>query len=103
MAALIESLQRLRASREHRDNFVAWRMIPAREPSYAAFPGWMEQRFVAALSSRGITAPYTHQVAAAQAAHDGNNVVVVTPTASGKTLCYTLPVLDAVLKDPDAR
>jgi DEAD/DEAH box helicase domain-containing protein len=103
MATLIETLQRLRTSREHVDNFVAWRMIPAREPSYAAFPGWLEQRFVAALREHGISAPYTHQVAAAQAAHDGNNVVVVTPTASGKTLCYTLPVLDAVLKDPEAR
>ena len=52
-------------------------------------------RWRAPTSSRGIEAPYTHQAAAFAAAASGRNAVVVTPTASGKTLCYNLPVLDA--------
>ena len=53
---------------------------------------------------RGGTAPlFTHQAAAVEAALDGENVVVVTGTASGKTLCYNLPVLQAALADPEAR
>ena len=47
--------------------------------------------------------PYSHQAAAAEAVHDGKNVVIVTPTASGKTLCYNLPVLNAILEDTDTR
>jgi DEAD/DEAH box helicase domain-containing protein len=103
MAALLETLQKLRASREHAGNFVAWRMLPAREPLCAAYPAWLDPRLSKALLARGIAAPYIHQAEAAQHAHDGRNVVIVTPTASGKTLCYTLPVLDTILRDPEAR
>ena len=60
-------------------------------------------RLVEALRASGIEAPFTHQAAAYAAAAGGRNVVVVTPTASGKTLCYNLPVLDAIAKDDAAR
>ena len=51
----------------------------------------------------GIKELYSHQAATAELVHDGRNVVVVTPTASGKTLCYNPPVLNAVLENPDTR
>src|SRR5438552_3593878 len=100
---LLETLQRLRTSREHAGNFSAWRVLPGRNADYAAFPAWLDPRLAQVLRQRGIEAPYSHQAAAAEAIHQGRNVVVVTPTASGKTLCYNLPVLDAVLKQPETR
>ena len=56
-----------------------------------------------AYRAKGIEELYSHQAATAELVHDGKNVVVVTPTASGKTLCYNLPVLNAVLENPDTR
>ncbi|HET8569325.1 MAG TPA: DEAD/DEAH box helicase [Candidatus Limnocylindria bacterium] len=80
-----------------------WERTPAKPPRYAPFPAWVDGRIVRALRARGIEALYTHQAAALEAAHARKNVVVVTPTASGKTLCYDLPVLDAIAKDGSAR
>ncbi|MBP8274651.1 MAG: DEAD/DEAH box helicase, partial [Acidobacteria bacterium] len=54
-------------------------------------------------ASRGIDQLYSHQAEAVDHAMHGRNVVIVTPTASGKTLCYNVPVLDAILKDPASR
>ncbi len=100
---LAELLTDLRAAREHRDNFVVWREIPPRPARYAAVPPAVDPRVIDALHARGITRLWTHQAAAAEAALRGENVVVVTPTASGKTLCYNLPVLSTILRDPSAR
>ncbi len=80
-----------------------WERLPAKQASHAAFPSWLDGRIAASLRRRGIESLYSHQAAALEAAHGGKNVVVVTPTASGKTLCYDLPVIDAVAKDPSAR
>ncbi len=80
-----------------------WERIPAKAPGYAPFPAWLDHRIARSLRARGIDALYTHQAAALEATHAGKNIVVVTPTASGKTLCYDLPVLDAVAKDASAR
>jgi DEAD/DEAH box helicase domain-containing protein len=74
--------------------------LPAR---YAPWPDGIDPRIVQALRTRGVDALYTHQAHAIQAVRDGRNVCVVTPTASGKTLCYNLPVLDAIVRDPTAR
>ncbi len=81
----------------------AVRHYPAREARFAEFPGWTHEALRSAYASKGIRKLYTHQEAAAQVVHAGKNVVVVTPTASGKTLCYNLPVLDAILSDTDSR
>jgi DEAD/DEAH box helicase domain-containing protein len=78
-------------------------IVPPREARYAPFPDWLDPRIRAALASRGIDALYTHQAAAIEAVRAGQDVVVVTPTASGKTLCYTIPVLQALADDPAAR
>ena len=81
----------------------AVRRFPAREAEFAEFPSWIHSDLVAAYGAKGVRRPYSHQVAAAEAVHDGKNVVIVTPTASGKTLCYNLPVLNAILEDTDTR
>jgi DEAD/DEAH box helicase domain-containing protein len=80
-----------------------WRHLQARPGSYADFPGGIDPRLVKALGARGIERLYTHQATAVEAALRGENVVVVTPTASGKTLCYNIPILNTLLAEPAAR
>ena len=79
------------------------RHIPARDAVYGAHPAWLDPRIRDGLASRGIDRLYTHQADAVEAVHAGEDVVVVTPTASGKTLCYAVPVLQAIADDPAAR
>jgi len=81
----------------------AHRVLDARAPRHAAWPAGLDARLVTTLRGRGVEALYTHQAAAIEHARAGRNVVIVTPTASGKTLCYNLPVLDAIARDPAAR
>ena len=77
--------------------------FPARPPQFAEFPAGMNSQLERALKRRGIEQLYTHQARAFDLARGGKNVVIVTPTASGKTLCYNLPVLQRHLENPDAR
>src|ERR1700685_4455043 len=81
----------------------AVRRFPAREAEFAEFPSWIHTDLVDAYKAKGVPQPYSHQAAAAEAVHGGKNVVIVTPTASGKTLCYNLPVLNAILENTDTR
>src|ERR1700687_2446150 len=92
------------ASLDHSGEILtAVRHFPAREAQWADFPAWVHPALAAAYATKGIRRLYTHQAAAAEALHAGKNVVIVTPTASGKTLCYNLPVLNAVLQNSDTR
>ena len=81
----------------------AVRRFPARAAEFANWPEWVRPELRATYQSKGIARPYSHQAQAAEAAHAGKNVVIVTPTASGKTLCYNLPVIHAILGDEDTR
>ena len=81
----------------------AVRHFPARDAQWADFPDWVHPNLVSAYAAKGIRRLYTHQAAAAEAVHAGKNVVIVTPTASGKTLCYNLPILNAILENSDTR
>ena len=78
-------------------------VVPAREARYAPFPEWLDPRIRAGLARRGIDQLYIHQADAIEAVRAGQDVVVVTPTASGKSLCYAVPVLQALADDPAAR
>ncbi len=78
-------------------------VLPARDPVHAPMPSWLDPRIVAGLADRGIDRLYVHQAEALDAVHAGEDVVVVTPTASGKSLCYALPALQAIAEDPAAR
>src|SRR6185503_17795970 len=80
-----------------------WRTLAARPARFAAWPDRLDRRVIDALGRRGIARPYTHQAEAITGALAGQDQVIVTPTASGKTLCYTLPVLQAILEGPAAR
>ncbi|HTM31315.1 MAG TPA: DEAD/DEAH box helicase [Vicinamibacterales bacterium] len=81
----------------------AVRRIQATPAAFAPFPDELDHRLIAALAARGATDLYTHQAEAFGHVAAGRNIVVTTPTASGKTLCYNLPVLDAILKNPATR
>jgi DEAD/DEAH box helicase domain-containing protein len=98
-----EAIAALLASPELGPLVAAHRQLDPRPPRHAPWPAGVDPRLVAALRRRGVEAPYTHQAAAFEAATAGRNVVVVTPTASGKTLCYNLPVLSAIARDEAAR
>src|SRR4051794_9121694 len=84
-------------------NVSAYRELPAREARYGETPAGIDPRLLSALERRGVPRLYTHQCKAIDAVLAGENVVVVTPTASGKTLCYNLPVLTTALNDDAAR
>ncbi|MEW8396040.1 MAG: DEAD/DEAH box helicase [Candidatus Thiodiazotropha sp.] len=73
-------------------------LLPASEGDYRPLPDDLDPRLVAALRQRGIERLYSHQAAAWRSLSDGRHTVIVTPTASGKTLCYNLPVLQAALR-----
>jgi DEAD/DEAH box helicase domain-containing protein len=80
----------------------ARRELPACSASHAPLPAGLDPRLVAALARRGIDQLYTHQRRAIDAARQGGHVLTATPTASGKSLCLHLPVLDALARDPSA-
>jgi DEAD/DEAH box helicase domain-containing protein len=98
-SALPEFLRELRKQ----DTISGYHFIPSREPRFVDSPAALDSRLRHAMEHRGIEKLYSHQAEAFQLATSGRNVVIVTPTASGKTLCYNLPVLQAVIENPDAR
>ncbi len=77
--------------------------LPARGGRPSSWPEWAEPDVVRAFADRGISRPWDHQRAAAELAHAGRHVVISTGTASGKSLAYQLPVLNALATDPRAR
>src|SRR5260370_7776606 len=81
----------------------AIRHQPARVGEFAEIPAGVATALRQTLEARGIPRLYTHQAEAFQLCADSKNVVVVTPTASGKTLCYNLPVLQRLVEDRGAR
>ena len=101
--SLQQAIAALRDDPRLADGFLEWRVLPA-EPAHAAeWPGAVDERIVGALRRRGVEQPYTHQAEAIEHALAGRDQVIVTPTASGKTLCYTVPVLNAILEEGEAR
>lgn len=98
-----EYIEHLKNSAAFMRNVACWRVLPERPARYAEFPAGLSPKAIEALRRRGIERPYIHQARAIELALAGKDLVVVTPTASGKTLCYNLPVLDAILKDEASR
>ncbi len=81
----------------------AWHHFPPTPGDYSDIPDGVHPLLKQALASKGLNSLYTHQREAYDRVTQGENICVVTPTASGKTMCYNLPVLDAILKDPNSR
>ncbi len=88
---------------EFKDHVSHWEKIPPREARFGRFPEQLDPKLSDALKKRGIQQLYTHQTDAIEAILSGSHVVIVTPTASGKTLCYNLPVVDAIMENPESR
>ena len=95
--------EKLRRDNLFMKNVVRWEELPAREARYGDYPIGLDERLRPVLRQRGVQQLYSHQAHSIAATMRGEDVVVVTPTASGKTMCYNLPVLDSILKNPDAR
>ncbi len=100
---LSQVLDQMRSATGLATRITAWRELPAAEGRFADYPDMLDPELVGVLRKRGVERLYTHQVQAIENVLAGRNVVVVTPTASGKTLCYNIPVLQALLRDPEAR
>ena len=100
---LEQLIDSLKSSPAFMENVTRWETIPARPARLAAFPPEIDARIPAMLRERGVHSLYTHQRQAMDAVLRGENIVVVTPTASGKTMCYNLPVLNSILQNEDTR
>lgn len=101
--SLEQLLERLRNDPSFLASVTAWKVLPPREARMSPFPARTDPRLIQALRARGIASLYSHQALAMEEVLAGDNVVLVTPTASGKTLAYNLPVLNQILSDPSSR
>ncbi|MFQ5499271.1 MAG: DEAD/DEAH box helicase [Candidatus Zixiibacteriota bacterium] len=93
----------LRSDAKFQSNIVHWKSYPKRDAQFADFPEWVDPRLVESLSGRGVRRLYTHQRDAVESINKGNDTVVVTPTSSGKTLCFNLPVLNRIIQKGNSR
>src|SRR4030042_6480957 len=100
---ILRSLELLKDIGYKSDSSKAIKHIPAQEGKYRDYPDGVHPALREALAAKGFTQLFSHQRSTWEALKEGKNVVVVTPTASGRTLCYNLPVLDAIMKDPSTR
>lgn len=88
----------LREDPELRDAFGHWQEFPARPAITRAFPDSIDPRLLRVLEAKGLREVYEHQARAIELAMSGADTLIATPTASGKTLCYSVPVLQALLE-----
>ncbi len=100
---LRELINELQTEETFKEQIVHWHELEGVEAKTKPFPAFIHDHIQKALRTRGIHELYTHQHSAIEYAQKQENFVAVTPTASGKTLCYNLPVLQQVLKDPNSR
>lgn len=100
---LPEIMQELISEQHYKENIVHWHTIEEKEAKTAELPDDIHSSLKDALLKRGITRLYTHQKTSYQTAMKGQSLVAVTPTASGKTLCYNLPVLQTIVDNQNAR
>jgi DEAD/DEAH box helicase domain-containing protein len=103
MSNLSNLLSSWRAEPTVGGNICDWKSIPARNAKFVPIPEELNGSLAASLKASGIQYLYTHQFVSWQMTKNGQNIVVVSGTASGKSLCYNLPILDHLLLDRDAR
>ena len=96
-------LDYLKHNPDFASNVTHWQAMPARPAKYADYPDDFDPALRAVLESRGVKRLYSHQRRALDLAQAGKDFVVITPTASGKTMCYNLPVLSEILRDNESR
>lgn len=100
---LTELVQELKTDTSFLSSVASWREVPPGEGSYSPLPEDLNPLLKEVMIKRGISSLYSHQAEAYNQIRGGRNLLVVTPTASGKTLCYNLPVLQELLNNPDAK
>ena len=98
---LKELVSRLEADRRFMENVRASVHIPAAEGQFEPFPDWVHPNLRSVLQKRGIGNLYSHQAQAMGLVRSGQDVILITPTASGKTLCYNVPVLQRIIEEPE--
>ncbi len=96
-------LSRWRSQPTIAENVVEWRILAQKPADLVDYPSRLSPEIADWLSSHGVPSLYAHQASAYAAIADGKNVAVVSGTASGKTYCYNLPVIDSLLKQPEGR
>ena len=96
-------LSELRSDNQFTANVTEWKILDAKPAQFSGFPDDIDGKLISTLRQVGIDQLYTHQEQAYRSIRAGKNVVVVTPTASGKTLCYNLPVLQTILEETESR
>ena len=96
-------LDYLKHNPDFASNVTHWQVMPARPAKYDDYPDCFDPALRAVLESRGVKRLYSHQRRALDLAQVGKDFVVITPTASGKTMCYNLPVLSEILRDNESR
>lgn len=96
-------LDMMRRDAAFMQNVKAWQTFSAQNAEFADFPPQLDQRLIQALQKQGIRRPYRHQAEALALIEQHQHTTIVTPTASGKTLCYNLPVLNSILHNRESR
>ena len=96
-------LSQLKSREDLRDRIKHVEMIASRPPQFHAWPKTLSKDLIELLEKSGYEALWSHQAHAVEALHRGNHVAVTTPTASGKTLCFNLPVMQSILENSKAR
>jgi DEAD/DEAH box helicase domain-containing protein len=100
---LPQLLDYLNSKKEFLQNITTWKTIPAQQDVKVAFPDSIPDKIKTILTKNGIPSLYSHQASAYNQIVAGKNVVIVTPTASGKTLTYNLPILTELLENKEIR
>ena len=101
--SLQEMLIELKLKQDFKENIVTWHTIPEKPAQSVSLPDELNPVLKQSLKTKGIEQLYIHQKSAYEKTMGGKSIVAVTPTASGKTLCYNLPVLQSILQDPNSR
>src|SRR5437867_2282783 len=102
-SALGRLLSQLRSGQDFKDRVMHMETISARPPEFRDWPQSISPDLIQILEKFGIEALWTHQAQTVEALAQGKHAAVMTPTASGKTLCFNLPVLQSILEKPDTR
>ena len=100
---MAQIIDRLKRDEKFMANVTAWKVLESKQAQFADFPEQLNEKLIDALQQHGIKQLYSHQADAIANTLQGRNTVIVTPTASGKTLCYNAPVLNAVIETEEAR
>ncbi|MGD7045397.1 DEAD/DEAH box helicase [Jeotgalibacillus proteolyticus] len=101
--SLADLVDHFKTDRDIQQQIVKWHTIEPVEAVYTNIPQSVHPKLVQALQSRGIGELYSHQEEAYRNVMEGHSVTAITPTASGKTLCYNLPVVQTIIQNPSAR